>query len=571
MKSLQEIIYAAKGEEKVDLVLRNANLVNVLSGEIYPSDIAIYDDIIVGIGTGYEAREEIELSGMYVMPGFIDGHIHIESSMVEVPQFARAVVPLGTTSVIADPHEIANVFGYEGLRYMMESSKYNPLNVFFMLPSCVPSTRLETAGSELRAFDIFPFMKEKWVVGLAEMMNFPGVLNGDPDVLDKLKIARDQRIDGHAPGLSGKSLNAYIAVGITSDHECTTVAEAQEKLRMGMHIMLREGTGTKNLIDLLPLVNEKNISRCIFCTDDRHPNDILSEGHINFMIKTAIQQGIEPVNAIRMATLNPAEYYGLRSLGAVAPGKLADLVVVDNFENFHIKKVFKNGKLVAMNGIPIYEVVARPKAMLRGSVNIKWLEMDDFKIPAKSQKCRVINLIKDQVVTEASIEEVKLKRNRIASDPERDILRCYVVERHHASDNIGRGLVRGFGLKRGAFASSIAHDSHNIVVIGVEDEAIFNAVIQINKMGGGIAIADENGRILDYLELPIAGLMSNKPLEYVSQKMEDLNHRIHQLGSTLSDPLMMLSFMALPVIPALKLTDKGLVDVNKSQFVSLYV
>ncbi|MBN1349723.1 adenine deaminase [candidate division KSB1 bacterium] len=570
MKSLQEIIFAAKGEDKSDILLKNGKLVNVLSGEIYPADIAISSEVIVAVGNDYKAREVIDLDGMYIMPGFIDGHIHIESSMVEVPQFARAVVPLGTTTVISDPHEIANVLGYEGLRYMMDSSKYNPLNVFFMLPSCVPATKLETAGSHLRAFDIFPFLREKWVVGLAEMMNFPGVLNADENVLDKLKIARDQRIDGHAPGLTGKELNAYIAAGITSDHECTTVAEANEKLRLGMHIMLREGTGTKNLVDLLPLVNDKNLSRCIFCTDDRHPHDIVSQGHINFMIKTAIEHGIEPVSAIRMATLNPAEFFGLKSLGAIAPGKAADLVVVDDFDAFNIKKVFKNGKLVAMNGIPIYELVSRPKTTLRSSVNIKWLEPDDFNIPAKSTRCRVIHLVKDQIVTLASVEDVKAENKFIISDPEVDILRCYVVERHHASGNIGKGLVKGFGLKSGAFAASIAHDSHNIVVVGVEDSAIFNAVVQINKMGGGIAIARADGQILDSLELPIAGLMSNKPLEYVSQKMEELNAQIRRLGSTLSDPLMTLSFMALPVIPEIKLTDKGLVDVKRAVFVPLY-
>lgn len=570
MKSLQELIYAAKGEEKVDIVLKNANLVNVLSGEIYPTEISVYDEVIIGIGPGYEAHEVIDLAGAYVLPGFIDAHIHIESSMVEVPQFARAVVPLGTTTVIADPHEIANVLGYEGLRYMMDSSKFNPLNVYFMLPSCVPSTKLESAGSELRAFDIFPFLREKWVLGLAEMMNFPGVLSADQDVLDKLKIARDKRIDGHAPGLTGKDLNAYIAAGISSDHECTTVAEAEEKLRLGMHIMIREGTGTKNLKDLLPLVNEKNISRCIFCTDDRHPNDIVHEGHINFMIKTAINQGVDPVNAIRMATINPAEFFGLKTLGAIAPGKKADMVVIDDFKEFNIKKVFKNGKLVVMNGIPIYDIPARPKSMLRSSVNIKWLEQQDFDIPAEGQNCNVINIIKDQIVTGASIEKVKIENNKIVSDPENDILRCYVVERHRASGNIGKGLVKGFGLVHGAFASSIAHDSHNIVVVGVEDEAIFNAVVQINKMGGGIAVTDADGCILESLELPIAGLMSNKPIEYVSQKMDAINQQIHHLGSTLTDPPMTLSFLALPVIPALKLTDKGLVDVLKSEFVCLY-
>ncbi|MDZ7261199.1 MAG: adenine deaminase [candidate division KSB1 bacterium] len=570
MKPLEELIRVARGQTQVDLVLKNGRLVNVLSGEIYECDLAIYDQYIIGLGPGYSAKETLDLKGLHLAPGFIDGHVHIESAMVEVPQFARAVVPLGTTSVVADPHELANVLGYEGIRYMMDSSKYNPLNVFFMLPSCVPSTDLETTGSVLRAFDIFPFLKEKWVVGLAEVMNFPAVLAGDEEVLDKLKIAADKRIDGHAPRLSGKDLVAYIATGIASDHECTTVAEAREKLRLGMYIMIREGTVTKNLIDLLPLVTKENSHRCLFVTDDRHPNDILEEGHINFMIKTAIARGLDPITAIRMATLNPAEYFGLRKLGAIAPGQMADLVVFDDFKHFNIKKVFKNGQLVAVDGIPIYEVGVRPRMALRSSVNIKWLEGGEFDLPARGRRCRVIGLVKDQIVTDELIEEAKVVEGKVVSDTERDILRCYVVERHRASGNIGKGLVKGFGLKRGAIASSIAHDSHNIVVVGVSDEDIIRAVIQINKMGGGIAIA-AGGEIRDYLELPIGGLMSNKPLEYVSQKIKDLTRTAHELGATLPDPLMTISFLALPVIPKLKLTDRGLVDGETFQVVDLFV
>ncbi len=570
MKRIEDVIVAARGRSKVDLVLKNCQLINVLSHEIYPTEIAIDADRIVGIEPGYEARETIDLGGMYVAPGFIDGHVHIESSMVEVPQFTRAVLPLGTTSVIADPHEIANVLGYEGLRYMMDSSKYNPLNVFFMLPACVPSTSLETAGSTLRAFDLFPFLREKWVVGLAEMMNYPGVLSADHEVLDKLKIAQDKRIDGHAPGLSGRDLNAYIAAGITSDHECTTIAEAGEKLRKGMYIMIREGTGTKNLLDLLPLVNTTNSRRFMFVTDDRHPVDILEEGQINYMIRTAIQFGLDPITAIQMATINTADYFGLKQLGAISPGRIADLVVIDDFRAFNIKKVIKNGKVVAVNGIPIYETVVRPKSVLRGSVNIKWLEGHEFDIPAAGKRGRVIGIIKDQIVTQELIEDLKIQDQRVVSDPERDILRCYVVERHHGSGQIGKGLVKGFGFKSGAVALSIAHDSHNIVVVGVETEAIFRAVVQINKMGGGIAIASSS-EILDSFELPIAGLMSDKPLEYVNQKMKDLNAILKKLGGSLSDPLMTLSFLPLPVIPKLKLTDLGLVDVDQFKFVSLFV
>jgi len=554
----------------VDLLLKNANLVNVYSGEIYPADIAIYDTYVVGIGNNYQAHQVIDLMGTYIMPGFIDGHVHIESSMVEVPQFARAVVPLGTTSVVADPHEIANVFGYEGIRYMMEASKYNPLNVFFMMPSCVPSTDLETAGSELRAFDIFPFLREKWVLGLGEMMNFPGVIAGEEDVLDKLKISDPKRIDGHAPNLSGNDLNAYIAAGISSDHECTTVAEAMEKLRLGMYIMIREGSGTKNLRDLLKMVTKENLSRCMFVTDDRHPHDILEEGHINFMIRTTIEQGIDPVQAIRMATSNTAEYFRLNQLGGIAPGKFADIVVVDDLQKFNVIKVFKNGKLVAENGKPTYDIPNRPPASIRSSVNIKWLEGGEFAIPAAGDRCHVIGLIKDQIVTEKLIEKPKIVEGKVVSDTVRDLLRCYVVERHHASGNIAKGLVKGFGLKSGAIASTISHDSHNIVAVGVSDEDISKAVIQLNKMGGGIVITNE-GKVLGALDLSIGGLMSNKPLEFVHQELKKMIQLTRQLGSTLSDPFMQLSFLALPVIPKLKITDLGLVDVERFQFVDLFV
>lgn len=567
---LVERIKAARGQKKCDLVLRNAKVINVYSSEIMETDIAILDDTIVGLGKDYRGEEEVNLKGMYVSPGFIDGHLHIESSMVEVPQFARAVVPLGTTSVVADPHEIANVLGYEGIRYMMESSKYNPLNVFFMLSSCVPSSPLETAGSELRAFDIFPFLREKWVLGLAEVMNYPGVLNADPDVLDKLKIVTDKRIDGHAPGLHGNDLNAYIAAGVESDHECTTVEEAREKLQKGMYVMLREGSGTKNLLDLLPLVTRDNERRCFFCTDDRHPNDILEEGHINYMIKIAVQAGLDPITAIRMASFNTAEYYGLRKLGAIGPGRTADLVVFDNFQDFNIYRVYKNGKLVAVDGVPVYEMPIRPPSTIRSSVNIKWLEGNEFIIPARGRRCRVIGVVPDQIVTEYLEADCRINDGKVVSDVENDIIKIFVVERHRATGNVGRGLVKGFGLKQGAIASSIGHDSHNIIVIGVDDKDIMKAVVKINKMGGGIAVVNDE-TVLEALELPIAGLMSNKPLEYVSTRMKELIQATRSLGVKLEDPLMTLSFMALPVIPQLKLTDLGLVDVSKFEHVDLFV
>ncbi len=570
MPKLEQLIRVARSEVDGDLLLKNAKLVNVYSGEIQETDIVVFEDKIAGIGSGYQAKQVIDLDGLYLAPGFIDGHVHIESSMMEVPEFARAVVPLGTTSVIADPHEIANVLGYEGIRYMLGASKYNPLNVFFMMPSCVPATEMETAGSTLRAFDILPLFKEKWVLGLAEVMNFNGVIERDETVLDKIKIATEKRIDGHAPGLSGKKLNAYIAAGIRSDHECTTVKEAREKLRLGMHIMIREGTFIKNLMDLLPLITPENSRRCCFVTDDRHPNDILQEGHINFMIKKAIDFGIDPVTVIRMATSNTAEYFGLRELGGIRPGNYADMVSFGDFEHFNIKHVFKNGELVALDGKTLYSPPVRPESKIRSSVNIKWLQGDEFTIPAEGGKARVIGLVPDQALTESLVAEAPVRDGKVVSDPERDLLRIFVVERHRATGNIGKGLVKGFGLKRGAIASSIAHDSHNIIVVGVGDDEIMHAVIQINKMGGGLVVVD-GGRVLERLELPIAGLMSKESLELVSRHTDRLIQATRKLGCTVQDPLMALSFMALPVIPTLKLSDQGLIDVETFSFVDLFV
>jgi adenine deaminase len=567
---LKDRIKTARGILKCDLLLKNARVVNVYSSEIVSTDVAIYGKHIVGLGAGYEARETVDLKGLYLAPGFMDGHVHIESSMVEVPQFTRAVLPLGTTSVIADPHEIANVLGYEGIRYMMDSAKFNPLNVFFMLSSCVPATSLETAGSELRAFDLFPFINNKWVVGLGEMMNYPGVLNTDSNVLDKLQIVSGKRIDGHAPGLKGKDLNAYIASGVQSDHECTTVEEAKEKVAAGMYVIIREGSGTKNLKDLLPAVTPQNERRFFFCTDDRHPNDILEEGHIDFMVRTAIKEGLDPISAIRLATLNTAEYFRLDHLGAVAPGKRADLVAFEDLNEIRAKQVYKNGKLVAMDRIPIYDVAVRPKTPLRGSVNIKWLEGGEFVIPAQGKTCRVIGIKPDQIVTEHLQMTCSTDNGQVVADVDRDLAKIFVVERHQASGNIGKGLVKGFGLKRGAIATSIGHDSHNIIVVGVNDLDILKAVTRINKMGGGIAVVNGDS-VLESLKLPIGGLMSDKPLEYVYSQTKSLLNAAKTLGIHLEDPLMTLAFMALPVIPSLKLTDKGLVDVEKFAHVPLFV
>ncbi len=564
---LSKIIKYARGEEEVDLLLKNVRLVNVLSGEIYLTNVAVARTKIVGFGE-YRAKEVLDLDGYYLCPGFIDGHVHIESSMLTIPEFAKVVVPHGTTAVVIDPHEIANVLGLDGIRYMLESSKYNPLSVYVMLPSCVPATDMETSGSQLASYDLASLFSNPWVLGLAEMMNYPGVIFGESEVLAKIASARGHPIDGHAPGLTGKDLAAYIAAGIGSDHECTTIEEAREKLRLGMYIMIREGSTAKNLRDLLPLVTPTNARRMMFVTDDRHPGDLIKEGHIDHIIRLAIDQGIDPVLAIQMATLNPAEYFGLKDLGAIAIGRQADMVLFDNFKDFNILKVWRAGTLVAENGKIIPWERPQRSIPLRSSMNIKW-DGVDFRIPAQSSKVKVIEIIPGQIVTRKLVTEAKIVDGYAVSDVERDILKIAVIERHTASGNMGKGFVKGFGLKRGALASSVAHDSHNIVVVGVSDDDMMKAVKEIEAMKGGlVAVAD--GQVLARLPLPVAGLMSEKSAYEVQAELEELLKASKALGCTLEEPFMALSFLALPVIPELKLTDKGLVDVTEFRFVDLF-
>jgi len=519
----------------------------------------------------YQGLKEYDLKGSYVTPGFIDAHMHVESYMVQVSEFARTALPLGTTAIVADPHEIANVMGTDGIAYILKSSKYNPLSVYVTLSSCVPASPLETSGAELDAIDLIGFFQDKWVLGLAEVMNFPGVLNGDPEVLNKIRIAKDKQIDGHAPGLTGLDLNGYIAAGINSDHECSTIEEAAEKLRLGMHIMIREGSVARNLKDLLPLVNDYTLSRIMFCTDDRTPLDLLTRGHINSMIRDAISSGISPVWAIRMATLNTAQYYKLNRVGGVAPGWMADVVVLDDLEKMTPRMVFKQGILAAEDGQMVFPETARRPIPLRGSVNVQWLREEDFRIPAVDGKdCRVIRVIPKQLITVSETAAPKVVEGAVTPDIDRDLLKMVVIERHHATGNVGMGLVRGFGLKQGAIASSVAHDSHNLIVIGTNDHDIFTAAVQLVKMQGGLC-AVRNGEVLESLPLPIGGLMSDKPLAEVCACLEKLKNAAHSLGCTMEDPYMQMAFLSLPVIPDLKLTDRGLVDVSKFEIVPLFL
>jgi len=565
---LEDIIRVSDGREKADLLLKNAEIVNVFAGETIRDHVAISKNKIVGFGK-YAAHRTIDLKGKYLCPGLIDGHIHIESSLLSVPEYARAVVPLGTTTVIADPHEIANVLGLDGIRYMLDSSRNLPLDIYIMLPSCVPATHLETTGARLNASDLSLLMGEERILGLGEVMNFPSVLKGDPATLEKIAVAGHRVVEGHAPGLTGKQLSAYISVGIRSDHECTSLEEAEEKLRKGMHIMIRESSPARNLKTLLPLVNPKNSRRFSFVSDDRHPIDLVEEGHVDYMVRTAVKMGVDPVVAIQIATINTAEYFKLDNVGAVAPGYQADMIVFDTPSDFNVLKVIKRGEVVAEKGC-LVTLLKASDVHLRSSINIAWLVIKDLSVKTEGDKIRVIEVIPDQIVTKKRIEKAAVRNGIVIADPSRDLLKIAVLERHLASGNIGLGFVKGFGLKRGAIASSVAHDSHNLVVVGTNDQDMMCAIEEIIKMRGGL-VAVVDGKVLSALTLEIAGLMSSEPFERVEDKMRELASAAKEMGCRLDRPFMTLSFMALPVIPELKLTDKGLVDVDQFSTVPLFI
>ena len=558
--SLEKLIAVARGEAQADLLLTNARIINTFTAEIEKGNIAISQGRIAGIGDYSQAKQKIDLKGKYLAPGLINGHIHIESSMLHISEYARAVVPRGTSAIVTDLHEIANVAGLKGIRYLMDCARTLPMDCYFMAPSCVPATHLETSGAELGAKELKIAFRWKNVIGLGELMNFPGVLMRDKEVLKKVRLARGRVIDGHAPRVSGKDLNAYLTAGASSDHESTTLEEGREKLRRGMYLMIREGSSEKNLDDLLPLVTDKTYRRCLFVTDDRTCADLLREGDIDAVVRKAISRGLDPIRAIQMATINTAEHFRLRQVGAIAPGYAANLIAIDDLSKLSVDMVFHKGKLVAQNGKPLFSSSWRSDPEISHSVNIKPFNIEALKIPASRKNLPIIEIVPGQVTTKGIKLEPKVRDGFVVPDIERDILKLVVVERHKASGNIGLGLVKGFGLRKGALGSSIAHDSHNIVVAGTNDHDIFAAVKEISRLQGGL-VAAAGGKIKGSLALPIAGLLSEEPLETVVSKLEELQKIAAGLGCVLPSPFATLSFLALAVIPELRLTDKGLVDV----------
>lgn len=557
--SLRELISVARGEAPADLLLKNARIVNTFVGEIEQGHVAIYGDRIAGVGDYDEAKEVFDLQGAFLAPGLINGHTHIESSMLHPARYAQAVVPRGTLAVVTDLHEIANVCGSEGIRFVTDLARKLPLDMLFMAPSCVPATNLETSGARISSKEVKKILAHPKIIGLGEMMNFPGVVSGDEEVLKKISAAKGMVIDGHAPGLAGKELNAYLSAGILSDHESTTLEEGKEKLRRGMYLMIREGSSEKNLDALLPLVTDSTYKRCFFVVDDRSCFDLLREGDIDAVVRKAISRGLEPVRAIQMATINPAEYFRLHDRGGIGPGYIANLVTITDLAQLEIDMVFYKGRLVARQGKPLFPFPP-VTVELKDTVRIKSPTAQSLKIVPAGETYSVIQIVPGQIATKKAVEKIQVVNGVVACDLERDILKLVVVERHKASGNIGVGLVKGFGLKKGALASSVAHDSHNIIAVGADDLDILKAIEEINRLQGGLVVC-ANLEILASLPLPIAGLLSPEPLDIVVSQYEIVERAAASLGNLPPAPFAILSFLALPVIPELRLTDIGLVDV----------
>jgi len=588
MRNIQQKLGIARGEQPAELLFKNARLVNVLSGEIHPANVAVDDGRVIGIGD-YRARRVIDLRGSYLAPSLIDGHFHVESSMLTVPEFARAVVPHGTGAAVVDPHEYANVLGLDGIRYVLESSKKLPLDFFIMLPSCVPATPLETAGARITADDLRLMIGDDRIAGVGEMMNFPGVFLGAKSELAKIDAGKGKCVDGHAPGLRGKNLNAYVLAGVRSDHESVEVGEAKEKLRLGMHILLREGSTERNLAHLLPLINAHNAQNCSFATDDKLAGDLVNEGHIDHCVRKAIRLGLPPISALQIATINTARHYRLQNLGAIAPRFWADFIVFDNLKKFSIRQVYKKGVLVAEDGRYLGRTPAKI-GLPRSTMNLRY-QPGDFRVKVAATpsspittrrrghksdggvaatKIKIIEIVPQQIVTKTAIVTPKIEGGEVVADTRRDILKLVVVERHRATGNVGVGFVRGFKLKTGALASTVAHDAHNVVVVGVTDGDILMAIEELARLQGG-QVAVANGKVQARLGLPIAGLVSDRPLAEVIKGIGDLNVAARALGCKLPAPFMSLSFLSLSPIPELKLTDQGLIDAIKMQRTELWV
>ncbi|MFC1930279.1 adenine deaminase [Chloroflexota bacterium] len=566
MADLAKFIAVARGDLRADLLFTNARVVNVFSGEIESTNVAVYGGMIAGLGDYKIGKQIFNLDGEYIVPGFIDGHTHLESSMLHIAEYARAVVPHGTTGVVTDLHEIANVAGLNGMKYMMEWGRRLPISFYFMVPSCVPATDLETAGASLEAADIKKALEWKGVLGLGEMMNFPGVILAVPEVLDKISAIKHNLVDGHAPGLRGMTLNSYIASGIYSDHECTTLSEAKEKLARGMHIMIREGSSEKNLETLLPLVNDRNYSRCFFVIDDRNCMDLRNDGDMDAVVRKAVTLGMDAVRAIQLATINPARYFGLEHVGGIAPGYSADIVVVNDLKELRVDMVFYRGKIVARNGKAIFQVPLHKKEGMLDTFRVKPLYYNSFVLSAEKKSRPVIEVVPGQIITKKVKARVKIEKDIIIADTETDILKAAVVERHMGTGNVGVAMVKGFGLKKGAIGSSVSHDSHNIVVVGTNDTDMIAVVNEISRLQGGLAVAS-GGKIEASLPLPVAGLLSLEPLEEVVRQFEVLEVKVKEMGCSLPSPFATLSFLALPVIPELRLTDRGLVDVKSFKII----
>lgn len=570
ISSLQRRIRAARGEIPSDLVLKDGKIINTYTGVVQECDIAVFEGCIVGIGYGYRGMEEINLKGRWIAPGLIDGHIHVESSMLLPSRLAAALLPHGTTAIISDPHEIANVMGMKGIQLMIQESENIPFDIFFMAPSCVPATPLESSGARLGPLDLLKLKREPRILGLAEMMNFPGVLSGIPEVLEKLVLFENGIIDGHGPSLTGRDLQAYFSAGIRSDHETCDPLEGREKINCGMMLMIREGTSAKNMDQLLSLVTRENSRRCCIVSDDLHPWDILRRGHLEFALRRAVEWGLDPLIAVQMVTLNPSEYFGLKDRGALAPGLKADMVVFEDLERFVVERVYKDGHLVSQGGELADFRLREMDVYSWCSMRVLPLTPDHFRVPIKGKLARIIELIPGQILTRARYEKVRDQDGYIVADPERDILKLAVVERHRATGSMGIGLVKGFGMKKGALASSVAHDSHNIIAVGVDERSLHRAVEEVRSMGGGMVAVDRD-QVLARVPLEVAGLMSKEPLELLVYQLEELNRAACGLGCILQHPFMDLSFLALPVIPELKLTAMGLVDVKRPGLVPLFV